>query len=166
MDKIRKIAYELYKQKWIEEHTTSEERLKNIRAWGKVEAFIGEIDSEDVITPYAKYRDELGYEGNIYACYEEFIEAEYRDIEYMVQLLDEDLLINDYMLDIYNPINPIEEFSNEAYIIKIPRSMANEIGAYYTDSVAPVIKVDTNGISKGVAVCDGQICSFEKINFE
>lgn len=41
---ISRIAYELYKQNWVDTHTTREMRLDNIRNWGKIEI---EDDSPD-----------------------------------------------------------------------------------------------------------------------
>ena len=54
---ISRIAYELYKQNWVDTHTTREMRLDNIRNWGKIEI---EDDSPDSPDTYEAYREEFG----------------------------------------------------------------------------------------------------------
>ena len=93
---ISRIAYELYKQNWVDTHTTREMRLDNIMNWGKIEI---EDDSPDSPDTYEAYREEFGYESSLYVCYNEFCCTEYQDIEFMQKLLQSESLIKKYLED-------------------------------------------------------------------
>lgn len=97
MNKISNIAYELYKQKWIYEHTSQEDCLENIRLWGQTEI---ENEVEVLVCSYEEYREEFGYSGGmLYACYDEFIDADYQDRDFMRKLLKSEYLIQAYFKD-------------------------------------------------------------------
>lgn len=96
MNDISKVAYELYKQDWIDTHTTREIRLDDIRNWGETEI---ENDNEELACSYEECREEFGYSGEIFACYDEFLDNEYQDSSYMKKLLQSDSLINAYLND-------------------------------------------------------------------
>lgn len=49
---------------------------------------------------YNDYLEDLGYQGQLYACYDEFLETEYFDVDYVRTLLDNDRLINLYHEDL------------------------------------------------------------------
>lgn len=90
---ITEIAYELYKQDWIETHTTATQRLNDIRIWAETEI---ENHDEDMACSYEECREEFGYDGELYACYDEFLDSEYLDKEYMYYLLQDKTLIEAY----------------------------------------------------------------------
>lgn len=97
MNRISNVAYELYKQNWIDTNTSRETRLDDIRNWGEEE--IQNNDEESART-YEECRDELGYVGGeSYVCYEEFLDAEYQDKEFMEELLQSKALIKAYLED-------------------------------------------------------------------
>lgn len=97
MNSISYVAYELYKQNWIDKHTTKGERLKSIRIWGESEI---KNDNEDLVYSYKEWQEEYAYPGGIlYACYDEFIDEEYQDREFMKKLLKSKFLIQAYLDD-------------------------------------------------------------------
>ena len=83
---LQEIAYELYKQDWIDSHTTAEERLQSLQ-----EYYDEFLDGEYPYGSYEEYLEERGFGGNIYACFPEFLDAEYQDEGYMRHLLGNDL---------------------------------------------------------------------------
>ena len=98
---IKEVAYELYKQDWIDTHTTREQRLDDIRNWGETE-----IENNNVLTTsYAECHEEFGYSGELYVCFEEFLDNEYLDAEYMIELLSLPVLIDTYTEDVKQIMN-------------------------------------------------------------
>lgn len=91
---ISKIAYELYKQDWIDTHTNARQRLDSI-----VNYYI-ETDEQYSSTTYEEYLDDVGFSGEIYACYDEFLENEYLEKDYIIGLLKDTKLIYFYINDI------------------------------------------------------------------
>lgn len=94
MNYIQEIAYELYVQEWLEEHTTKEERIKTLKGY-----------YNDVITygyeeSFGEWIFEYGYSNGIYVCFDEFFDNEYQDVDYMKQLLKYKSLIEVYLQDI------------------------------------------------------------------
>lgn len=97
INRISDVAYELYRQNWIDTNVTREMRLNDIRNWGKTEI---ENDDEDLACSYEEYVAEFGIgNGSLYACYNEFIDYEYQDREFMKALLKSDALIEAYLKD-------------------------------------------------------------------
>lgn len=83
---MKELAYELYKQDWIDGHTTPEMRLRSMQQY--YEDFL----STDVPYPtYEEYLQDVGFDGNIYACFEEFVANEYENEEYMKYLLGDEI---------------------------------------------------------------------------
>lgn len=83
---LQEIAYEMYKQDWLDAHTTKEQRLQSMQE------YYNEFLTEDYCyESYEEYLEERGFGGQIYACYAEFCEAEYQDEGYMRHLLGKDL---------------------------------------------------------------------------
>lgn len=88
---IQQIAYELYKEHWKKEHgITREKEMANIRDYYEV-AYDG--------YSYEDYVFEYGYSGELYTCFDEFLDNEYQDEEYMCGLLDNKELIETYKQD-------------------------------------------------------------------
>lgn len=91
---ISKLCYELYKVDWKRSHITHDIEMDNIKDY-----YEGLVDSDDEYT-YEDYVFEFGYDGMLYACYDEFLNAEYLDKEYIRYLLDNEKLIKMYLADI------------------------------------------------------------------
>jgi hypothetical protein len=75
---IREFAYELYKAKWIGEHCNSQIMEETI-----IDAFEDEMSVQDYVREY-------GFKGlnECFACYEEFIDNEYRDEEIVADIFN------------------------------------------------------------------------------
>lgn len=85
---IAEIAYELYKQDWIDNNTTPEIRLETLRKYSKYikDCIVNDLEVES----FEEWVLENGYAGvGVYACYEEFCSNEYQYVEDMCDLLDD-----------------------------------------------------------------------------
>lgn len=87
--RLRKGAYEAYKADWIHSHVTPEQVLDNYRNYISDAITQVQIDANKVPWSPEEYIEELGYGYESYACYDEFLENEYKDPEYMVGLIGE-----------------------------------------------------------------------------
>lgn len=80
---IRQIAYELYKQYWIDTHTSPEERMKVL-----VDYYSWRVtNKEDVNFCDWLWFESDGFNGSLFACFDEFIGAEYQNSEFVIQKL-------------------------------------------------------------------------------
>ncbi len=88
MFEISKMAYDIYVQNWIDEHTTPELRLQNIRDYYCYvqECLIDGIEPDN----YKNWLSDYGFNGSLCVCYEEFCDIEYHDKDYIKSLLGED----------------------------------------------------------------------------
>lgn len=94
---ISEIAYEKYKQDWVDTHTTPQERITAYENYNKyVEEAVA--NSED-LKLFNEWIEEIGYPDGIYVCYDEFIDTEYFDREYIRYILDDEELIEEYEKD-------------------------------------------------------------------
>lgn len=92
---ISRLCYELYKVDWKRSHMITEKReMDSIKDYYK-----GLVDN-DTEYIYNDYLEEFGYDGELYVCYEEFLDMEYHDKEYMCSLLGDEELISLYYKDI------------------------------------------------------------------
>lgn len=90
---ICEMLYALYAQDWIDENTTPEMRLQNIREYYD---YCKEcVDNEEDVETYKDYLDEFGFNGSIYVCYEEFCDEEFYDVEFVRHLLKDDKALMD-----------------------------------------------------------------------
>ena len=102
---ISEVAYELYKQDWVENNTSKEMRMDALRVYYEYRQECIEMDTE--IDSFEEWISEVGYgQGSLYVCYEEFCDMEYHDKEYMCSLLNNEKLIAMY----YKDINTDDEF--------------------------------------------------------
>ena len=93
---ISKLCYELYKVDWKHSHMiTKEVEMDSIKNY-----YEGLVD-KDVEYTYNDYLEEFGYDGELYVCYEEFLENEYLEEDYICGLLDNAELIILYYQDIH-----------------------------------------------------------------
>lgn len=81
----RKRAYEAYKLDWMIRHGYALTDLVK-----EVSAYMREAEEDDVVFSFNIWELEYGFNGEIWACYEEFCENEYQDKEYIKQLLMEE----------------------------------------------------------------------------
>lgn len=95
---ISEMAYDLYRQDWIDQHTTANDRLRSIHDYYAYVQECMELDDEP--ETYEEYLDEYGFSGSIYVCYDEFLDAEYQDDDYITHLLNNDeVLVQAYRND-------------------------------------------------------------------
>lgn len=82
---IKLKAYELYKLEWMKAHGyTVEDVLR--KAYEIMISDYLDIEVEDDLLDAF---DELGFNGEMYASYDEFIDNEYQDKNYMFKLLND-----------------------------------------------------------------------------
>ena len=94
---ISELCYELYKVDWKQFHIGVEREKQSIKDYYK---FLIEEDLDDILYTYDDYIEEFGYNGEMYVCYEEFLEMEYLDEYYIRSLLNNVQLIEMYYKDI------------------------------------------------------------------
>jgi hypothetical protein len=84
MKKLRKKIYGLYKEDWMFEHGIDDEAV--IKASNN---YIELVKAGEFSGSFEDYLDEFGFNNELYVSYEEFLDNEYKDTEYMVTLLME-----------------------------------------------------------------------------
>lgn len=131
---ISQIAYKKYQMDWIKSHGHSLDEIFEI-----CNNAIGENSSPK------DYLEEHGFDGEIYACYEEFLVSEYKDLSYMSQLLDEKEFV-EYLKD--NSYTTYDYFVVNENIASI-----TEYGYMAGDSVTDNPKEICR-----IAECDGAEC--------
>lgn len=90
---IRHIAYDFYQRDWIAIHVTHENMMSVLRKF-----YVKHWD--DSCYTFDEYVDENGYDAAHPACFEEFLEHEYRNRDYMLCLLADPFLTAKYLKDI------------------------------------------------------------------
>ena len=88
---ISKLCYELYKIDWKHSHM-----ITKYREMDSIKDYYEDLVDDDTEYTYNDYLEEFGYDGELYVCYEEFLEAEYLDEDYICSLLDNEKLISMY----------------------------------------------------------------------
>lgn len=130
--KISELAYALYKQDWIDTHTTPASRLESVREYY---AYTQEcVEANDEPDSYENYLEENGFHGFLYVCYDEFCGTEYMDEDYIAHLLNNNpILIKAYQADItartaddenISPLQP--ETTNNELSLEILKNMVRE----------------------------------------
>lgn len=92
---IRELAYELYKIDWKDQHKITPE----IEMYCLEDYYEGLVDNHTNYT-YEDYLMNFGYYGELYVCFDEFLDNEYQDKEYMEELFDDKTLYKEYLDDI------------------------------------------------------------------
>lgn len=92
---ISKLCYELYKIDWKHSHMITAEREMD-----SIKNHYEDLVDDETEYSYNDYLEEFGYDGELYVCYEEFLDAEYMDEDYICSLLDNEKLIAMYRKDI------------------------------------------------------------------
>lgn len=112
---IKELCYELYKADWLGSHITPEMKANTIKEWYK--------ETEE------KYRDENslfgyiaehGYDGIFYSFFEEFLDNEYLDVDYMSELLNDKELQSEYAASLIESIldDACRNYDNLGELIK------------------------------------------------
>lgn len=90
---ISELAYELYKIDWMR-RISPERQMDSIKDYYDDKRMDPDDDSD-----YDDVLFEFGFDGEFYVCFEEFLDNEYRDKDYMKSLLNEDQY-KEYLEDI------------------------------------------------------------------
>ena len=92
MSKISDIAYARYQFDWMISHGYTIDSLCDVADEWRCECISGITTCQlDVFPPtFSDYLFEHGFGGEIWACYDEFLQAEYLDAKYMNAILNED----------------------------------------------------------------------------
>lgn len=78
---LQAMSYELYKIDWEREYITTERKLAEYRLYTLTEL------EDNCNESFEDWLFDNGYGGEIYACFDEFIDCEYQDYGYMKYLL-------------------------------------------------------------------------------
>lgn len=89
---IQEALYELYKIDWLHSHMITAERQMDV-----VRQYYCAVKSGDVDCSLTECIEEYGYDGELYACFDEFMENEYEDVAYIRQLCCNDQMFDDYI---------------------------------------------------------------------
>lgn len=85
-DEMAKACYELYKTDWENTHLTDGE--KDAARTDYEQGIKEDADFSNLYPTFEDYLFDVGYDGSLYACYAEFLDAEFADEAYMMGLLD------------------------------------------------------------------------------
>ena len=97
---ISELCYELYKEDWKHSNIiTKDMEIDSIKNYYEC-LITDDIDSKEYT--YNDYLEEVGYNGKLYVCYEEFLDNEYLKEDYIKELLDNDNLYEIYLQDLNN----------------------------------------------------------------
>lgn len=107
MKNISELAYELYKLDWKKNHMITAEIEQDM-----LKDYYEGLAEFDGSYTFDNYIEEFGYYGEIYACYDEFMDSEYIDTEYMDFLFDNDVLYKEYTEDLHEHLALENELSN------------------------------------------------------
>lgn len=80
---ICQIAYKKYQHDWMISHHIDETVVNKT-----IQEYVADIAEDEV--PFSEWLFERGFGGSLWACYDEFLSAEYQDKEYMKTLLTDD----------------------------------------------------------------------------
>lgn len=95
--RFREMCYSLYKVDWKRSHLISREIEMDM-----IKNYYGDYLPAAGRKPmsYQEYLEDVGYHGELYVCFDEFLSHEYQDKEYMHRLLDNPEYIEMYDKDI------------------------------------------------------------------
>ena len=96
---ISRLCYELYKVDWKRRHMIMADReMDSIKDYYECvrDMTIPYFTLDGREYTYNDYLEEFGYDGELYVCYEEFLEVEYLEEDYICGLLDNEKLIAMY----------------------------------------------------------------------
>ncbi len=79
-EELKRGLYETYKQEWCDENVTPEMTEEAKKEYEDEKAECGE-DFE--YSSFEEYIEDVGYGGSLYVCYEEFLNCEYQDTDWL-----------------------------------------------------------------------------------
>lgn len=97
---IRELCYELYKVDWMS-HMSIKSQMNVVKEYYKNNMYT-KYDKYSIEDTLEYYILENGYDGELYVCYDEFLDYEYLNEDYIKGLLNDTELINQYEDDITN----------------------------------------------------------------
>lgn len=86
-------CYELYKMNWLKDNITPNIQMDTYKTY--IESIIDDPENKDIYT-FKDFVWDFGFNGMIYACYDEFMDSEYQNVEFMKALLGNARLIQIY----------------------------------------------------------------------
>lgn len=91
MKDLRKKYYQMYQLDWLIQHGHSlEELIDEIHQWRENAIKNGDAQPEvSIKTVFENWLEESAFDGECFACFEEFMTHEYLDISYMFYLLSD-----------------------------------------------------------------------------
>lgn len=95
---IKEFCYELYKLNWKKDHNITLEMVSDAIKKYQTLILAGEFCSDYT---FEEYLEEYGFAGEIYVCFDEFLDNEYLEEEYICNLLGSKNLIDLYLKDIH-----------------------------------------------------------------
>lgn len=95
---IKKFCYELYKLDWKIEHNITLGMVSDEIKKYQTLILAGEFCSDYT---FDEYLEEYGFAGEIYVCFDEFLDNEYLEEDYIRKLLDNTNLIDLYLQDVH-----------------------------------------------------------------
>lgn len=93
---IRQLCYELYKTDWKHDMISKEREMDSLKSYYE---YMEDMAFEEYT--YNDYLEEFGYNEQLYVCYEEFLENEYLETNYIKHLLKNDKLFKLYLEDLW-----------------------------------------------------------------
>lgn len=94
INNIKDLAYELYKTDWMS-------RISTERRFNALRDYYLNVDAETRYSyTFEEWVNDQGYDGELYTCFGEFLQAEYLENEYMKALLADPMLCREYLEDI------------------------------------------------------------------
>lgn len=93
---IKKLCYELYKVDWKYDMISKEREMDSLKSYYE---YMEDMAFEEYT--YNDYLEEFGYNEQLYVCYEEFLENEYLETNYIKHLLKNDKLFKLYLEDLW-----------------------------------------------------------------
>lgn len=82
---IQRFCYELYKIDWISSHLTALSEIEGAKEQYFKGLANGDFDSEYT---FSEYLNEYGFPDGFPVCFEEFLDNEYLDFDYIQELLN------------------------------------------------------------------------------
>lgn len=103
---IRELAYQLYKLNWMRRIFVGRQidKMKDYYekcVTTKLNPRTGDTELQYTMSFEEYLQNSDGYDGELYACFGEFIDNEYQDEEFMRMLLDDDNMYQIYLEDIH-----------------------------------------------------------------
>lgn len=116
---IEKSCYKIFKMQWLKDHTSEEERTN---AQKEYFANIMDIQFKKSYPTFDSWIEEIGYTDGIYPSKEEFLDNEFKDGDYMAELLIDDVRL----YDCYVSHGAVFQAEDSGVVSEILTSLADE----------------------------------------